>query len=192
MAKYFVHQGMEFTTIEIEPSKVGSTGSINLQAVDLISVAKVLGTDIISGANDPALKTTLTAVWNTAKSNEIQELNRDILNRTAPLNAEAMPGDGADENRAATINILSAQYILPPGFADVLFELPDYDATDPVPTTTIDTRRRRAIVKSLEIRHDRFIKFEELSDAWQAWRRYVEATDFNADQQAAIRGYLIS
>ena len=185
MAKYFIHEGMEFKTIEVLPATVGSAASTNLQAVDLISVAKALGTSIISGADDDALKVTLVAIWETVKSNALQELNRDILRQTAALNGNATPGTAGDASEAATINYLSAQYILPPEFTNVLYALPDT-------TSSVSDRMNYALVKSLEIRHDNIIKHDSSTSAWEAWRRYSLAKASQADRNAAIGGYLVN
>lgn len=191
MAKYFVHGGMPFKTVEVTPASFGVMGNDNLDSVDMISVAKALGTDIIAGADDDALKATLVAVWNGSQTaGSIQDLNQDILDETAPLNQSATPGTGDDASEAATINYLSWQYILPPGFTDVLYTLPDYDSTNAAATLT--NRREYALVKSLEVRHNNIRKHSSEAAAFEAWRRYIVATEASSDRSQAESGYLIN
>ena len=171
MAKYFVYEGMQFKTIAV--------GSISSQAVDLLSVITAIGTTIIA---DDA---TMRAIWTGSSGDAVQALNRDILNQTAVLNPDLTPGTAPDDSVTATINSLSTQYILPPGFTDVLYAIPD-------PATSEANRRNYALVKSLEIRHDNIRKHDTAAIAWQAWRRYVANIDFTRDNVTARSGYLVN
>lgn len=197
MAKYFVYEGLEFKTIDALPGTFGLSGNENLPAVDLISVGTALGTDIITAT--PDIKTTISNLWNTEgkagitadpvppadRNDAIQELNRTVLRQRAALNGNAMPGAGDDQSVPATINNLSWQYILPPGFVDVLYSLP-------TSSTSGTDRREYALVKSLQIDHRNIIKKTSASAAWDAWRRVAVLTDLITDRESALANYYVN
>lgn len=210
MAKYFVHEGLEFQTIEVRPVTIGFSGNTNLQAITAESVIAALAdgttTGIIPGADAAAQLLAYNAVWNTEQApGTIRQLNQDIFRRKVRLIADTTPGTGSDATVTANINSLSAQYILPPGFSDVLHELPDYVVREQfgqIPGESVSafntrlatvrgTRRNYALIKSLEIRHDNIIKHDTANVAWEAWRRYVEVTEASEDKSGAESGYLV-
>lgn len=200
MAKYFVHEGLEFQTIEVPPVTIGFSGNTNLQAITAESVIAALGTTILADVD--AYK----AVWNTEQApGTIRQLNQDIFRRKVRLIADTTPGTGSDATVTANINSLSAQYILPPGFTDVLHELPDYVVREQfgqIPGESVGAfntrlataraaRRNYALIKSLETRHDNIIKHDTANVAWESWRRYIEVTEASEDKSGAESGYLV-
>ena len=198
MAKYFVHEGLEFETrsvpaVSLNPSATAGT----VDAVTLDSVATAFGTAIIPALTVPSPNNTsakyLIDFWKTTGrrtphspsniTDQYQQLVIEILQQQYPIR-ENIVGVGVDligsPPRTWDFHQQSTQYILPIGFSNAWKILPGNN----------DDARDRIIVKSLEIDHVNIKKHDSITEARDAWEAYIITSNTDREQRLARAGYL--
>lgn len=185
--KYFVHEGLQFQTIEVPDRAYSSTGS-NTQysdAVTLESVVAALGTGIVTGADTAAQIVTIRGWWTGGSG--LQEFSRESVDLNSPLLSVSTLTRDKDVNTGAGQNLhqTSSQYILPPNISLAISALPGAvgDAAN---------ARNQLIVRALEVKHDNIQKHAQPTNAWHAWRQYIAVEEFTQERAKAVTNYLIN
>ena len=194
MAKYFVHEGLQFETIEVAPASIGQSGNMPINAVTLQSVAEALGSSadntnpgVLAGADADARLSTLKGYWSTTGiTDQYLNLIKELLDERAEVFPNKISGVNTDSSVMADFHKLSASYILPIGISNAMANLP---------ATTTDAgrtaARNRLVVKSLEVDHTNIIKHGTQAEAREAWVAYTLAST-DGEQQLARQGYLVN
>ena len=189
MAKYFVHEGMQFQTISVSATRFNGPLNATYECVTLESIADALGTEVVAGADTTARSTALQAFFaedpTPPLTDRYQILARELVNQKASIDPDDTPGAGADSTTTAHIHGLSHQYILPPGLSDGMTVVP-------ASNSDIGSSRDRISVKALEVRHDNIKKHETTTEAWDAWVAYIISNQSTAEQSLAEQGYLLN
>ena len=184
MAKYFVHQGLQFQTVSVLPTELGGTGNERVDACTLESVVLALGNTIVTGADAAAQMITIRGWWSETGITDIfQRLSREILNSNGALVARPVRGQG--ESTDSNLHQLAHEYILPPYLANCISTL----ATN---SGGAGGERARIVVEALGVRHDNVIKHSDADQAWQAWTAYIVSESGRDDTEITRRGYFIN
>ena len=182
-AKYFVHEGLQFQTIELPRRTFASqTGDDVLDAVTLDSVSSVLGADVVADLN------ALLAWWTEDRANDkvFLRLAKQLLTEKSDLvSGSVYDEDDTAQNTARRVHETSYQWVLPQGTSNCIGDLPESN-------TDLVAARNKVLVKSLEVQHNNIKKHRTADDAWDAWIAYEVADEASQEKSSAERGYFIS
>lgn len=185
MAKYFVHAGLQFQTVELLPAELNASGTMRVDAVTLESVRDNLS-ELITGADDAAKMTTLRGWWTEpgTLTDLFQRVSRQTLNDSGALVMGTLQGLG--ESTMNNFHRRSHEYILPPHLSEGITTIPLADSDD----TKTDSRLR-ILVESLQIRHTNIIKHNDAPAAWKAWNAYIVTEEASEEHALARQGYFV-
>ena len=190
--RYFVHEGMQFRTIDIAPTVLGFEGADNIAVTVLEDVVLNLTdtgafTPLLDGADQTVKMNTLTSYWTTRQPG-ISEVRRDVMNARAPLIEPLGTTADADDTSGtpATYNLHKEanRWILPQGF-DHVIQTPNA-ANMPV------GGMRLTLVKAMIFDHTNIAKFTSDIDAWDAYNSYFLTLGLTDEIVAARSAYFVN
>ena len=187
--QFFVHEGLQFETIDVRRSDYASlSGSDGIASVTIESVATVLGDHVLGPGVLTAHVAAMRSWWADTTVDRFLQISREIVQAKSNI----LGSTKADINvPALTRNFheTSWQWILPVGLSNCIKPL-STSATSP--STSVQDGRNILMVRALEIRHDNIRKYTSAADAWNAWIAYTITKETQEEQALANSGYLIN
>ena len=188
MAKKFVRDNYEYDTVSTRGDAVGRAATEILDCVTNDSIAKNLGMEVLSGADDDARTVTLVAGWGESGLTDVRQIaKRELLNLIAPIVTIVGRYVTPDSSSTASIHRDSYQTILPIGFSDGWVVMPTSDGN-------IANARDITSLKSLEVRHDNILKHSAATPSLAAAQAWDAHTAYHTDPSnpEVRKGYLIN
>ena len=176
--EYFVHEGFEFQTIEVNRSHFnGLTGAGTIKAVRLESVVTALGALVATNLAD------LQSWWTSSTTDLFLRLSRQMVVQNANLISGTVNDVGG--GNASNLHQLSYQYILPVGLSN---------CKDTLPAQASDVGHARDMnaIRSLEVQHNNIRKHANQADAWRAWLDYQIEDEISDQRNRINQTYLIN
>ena len=189
--RYFIHEGMQFSTIDVNPSLLGFGGADNIAVTVLEDVVLNLTdtgafTPLLTGDSQTVKMNTLTSYWTTRQPG-ISEVRRDVMNTRAPLIEPLGSTPDADDTRGSptTYNLHKEanRWILPQGF-DHVIATPN-SANAPVGGQLL------TLVKAMIFDHTNIAKFATTIEAWDAYNSYFLTLGLTDEIVAARSAYFV-
>ena len=181
--QYFVHAGIQFRTVKIQPSLLSLPEGSDVHVTVLEDVVDVLGT--LLDASEQRRMAILRNYWTTAQS-DIREVRRSLFVARAPIVGTAAidVDDTGNPPTRYTIHKEATEWILPLGFEQNLA----------LPTADSDAASRQlwSLVNAMVVNHVNIRKYPTAAAAWTAWRNYT-LMDGLSETLATIRSnYLVN
>ena len=187
--QFFVHEGLQFETIDIMRSDFNSlSGSAPIASVTLESIATVLGSNVLGPGVLTAQVAAIRSWWADSTTDRFLQIAKEIIqNKSNIIGSPKIDVNVGSLSR--NFHETSYQWILPEGLSNCIKSL---STSASQPATSVQDGRNRLMVQALEIRHDNIKKHTSADDAWNAWIAYIITKETEEEEAIANSNYLIN
>ena len=187
--RYFVHEGLEFNTLDIRRSDYSSlSGSDGIASVTIESIVTALGNHVLTSGGLTAQVAEIRSWWADTTTDRFLQISREIVQAKSDI-LGSIKRDIDISSLTGNFHETSYQWILPVGLSNCIKSL-STSSTQPV--SSPQDGRNILMVRALEIRHDNIRKYTSQADAWNAWIAYTITKETQEEQALANSGYLIN